>query len=350
MRAHRARSRRCRWPTSAACSRLPRPPRRQVGLERHLHHHRAARARHLGQQRRRVGDVLEHVREDAELVRAVGRGQMQRRRSSSTESISSRARAISTAASVISTPTAARRSRGGAARTGARRRRSRPRACWSVGGTPCGARTARSRGRPCRARPAPASARTRAGRGRSLRVGVVVEADESGGVLHTGDYCGRDDSASSRRRCARRPRRCRRSRRSRCSSCGRPSQAGYPLTHWAPGALIVLALLGIALGDRAGARARRCRRAVRIALGRAGRVHRAQLPLDPVGGGARATRGKEPTARCCTCSCSRCSPAGASAEPARRCCSCAWTLALIALAAFTALHLDAAGPREPAER
>ena len=67
-----ARSRRCRWPISSACARLRGAPRRQVRLERHLDHDRAAGAGHLRQQRRRVGDVLEHVREDTEVVLAVG--------------------------------------------------------------------------------------------------------------------------------------------------------------------------------------------------------------------------------------------------------------------------------------
>ena len=37
-------------------------------------------------------------------------------------------------------------------------------------------------------------------------------------------------------------------------------QAGYPVTHWAPGGLIVLALLGLALGVVRPARPRTCRR------------------------------------------------------------------------------------------
>ena len=45
---------------------------REVVLERHLDEDGAAGARDLGEQRRRVGDVLEHVREDAEVVGAVG--------------------------------------------------------------------------------------------------------------------------------------------------------------------------------------------------------------------------------------------------------------------------------------
>jgi hypothetical protein len=40
---------------------LARAPRRQVGLERHLHDHRLTCAGHLREQRRGVGHVLEHV-------------------------------------------------------------------------------------------------------------------------------------------------------------------------------------------------------------------------------------------------------------------------------------------------
>ena len=52
-------------------------PGREVGLERHLDDDRAAGAGDLGEQRRRVGDVLEHVGEDPEVVGAVGGGQVQ---------------------------------------------------------------------------------------------------------------------------------------------------------------------------------------------------------------------------------------------------------------------------------
>ena len=52
-------------------SRLDGPPRRPVGLQRHLEDHRAADPRRLAEQRRRVGHVLEHVREDPQLVGAV---------------------------------------------------------------------------------------------------------------------------------------------------------------------------------------------------------------------------------------------------------------------------------------
>jgi hypothetical protein len=43
-------------------------PRRDVFLERHLEHDRGADPGDLGQQRRRVGNMLEDVREDAELA------------------------------------------------------------------------------------------------------------------------------------------------------------------------------------------------------------------------------------------------------------------------------------------
>ena len=77
------------------------------------------------------------------------------------------------------------------------------------------------------------------------------------------------------------------------------SQAGYPLTHWAPGALIVLVCWSSPWG--------RCplRLARDPAPGEAGarlprRLYGAQLPLDPLGGERRAKLGKAPTARCST--------------------------------------------------
>jgi len=44
------------------------PRGRQVRLERHLDHHRAARARHLPEQPTRISHVLEHMREHAQLI------------------------------------------------------------------------------------------------------------------------------------------------------------------------------------------------------------------------------------------------------------------------------------------
>ena len=52
------------------------PSRRPVRLQRNLEHDRAARARDLLQQRNRVGHVLEHVRQDAQVIRAAAGGQM----------------------------------------------------------------------------------------------------------------------------------------------------------------------------------------------------------------------------------------------------------------------------------
>ena len=56
---------------------LARPPRRDVGLERNLDHDDAADPRDLGEQGRRIGHVLEHVREDPEVVGAVGVSEVQ---------------------------------------------------------------------------------------------------------------------------------------------------------------------------------------------------------------------------------------------------------------------------------
>ena len=44
--------------------------RREIGLEWHLNEHRPAHTRDLGDERRRIGHVLEHVGDDAEVVRA----------------------------------------------------------------------------------------------------------------------------------------------------------------------------------------------------------------------------------------------------------------------------------------
>ena len=202
---------------------LARAPRRQVGLERHLDEHRAAGAGDLGEQRRGVGHVLEHVGEDAEVVGAVGDRQVQRRRRARPTSISGAlARDRRRPPAVISTPDS---------------RPPKPRRCSSQSSAPSpqptssvlAGRDARARaqrdhvvGLADRAERAPARVQGRVG-GR-LRVGVVVEADELGGVRHAGDYCGRDDEPSSRRRCARRRRRCPRWPRSCCSSSGRPTR------------------------------------------------------------------------------------------------------------------------------
>jgi hypothetical protein len=51
--------------------------RRHVCLQWHLDDHRLAHPPHLGQQRRRVGYVLEHVREDSQIVRCIVLWQMQ---------------------------------------------------------------------------------------------------------------------------------------------------------------------------------------------------------------------------------------------------------------------------------
>ncbi len=47
-------------------------PRRDVRLERHLDEHGARRSRDLGEQRCRLSHVLEHVRDDAQVIGAVG--------------------------------------------------------------------------------------------------------------------------------------------------------------------------------------------------------------------------------------------------------------------------------------
>ena len=112
-------------------------------------------------------------------------------------------------------------------------------------------------------------------------------------------------------------------------------------------ALVVLALLALAVatvrrarGGRSGAGAGRARLP--------GRLHGVQLPVDPLGRRCPETPGKAPTARCSTCSSSRCSPAGPSAGRPRRCCSSVWTLALIALAAVRGRCTSTPPRRAPA--
>ena len=70
-------------------------------------------------------------------------------------------------------------------------------------------------------------------------------------------------------------------------------QAGYPVTHWAPGGLIVLVLLGDRdPGDRAAAPGRGPGAGARSRSGCLAGVHGAQLPLDPVGGRAGGRLGR----------------------------------------------------------
>ena len=118
------------------------------------------------------------------------------------------------------------------------------------------------------------------------------------------------------------------------------NQAGYPLTHWAPGGLIVLALLGIAL----------CFVGLRLAEiptgGEArarlpGGIHGAELRLDPVGGrsGRRLGRGQPDAAVPARVRAVRAlAPAGRSAALLLG----VWTVAMIGLAVFVALHVNAA--------
>jgi tetratricopeptide (TPR) repeat protein len=118
-------------------------------------------------------------------------------------------------------------------------------------------------------------------------------------------------------------------------------QAGYPVTHWAPGGLIVLALLGIALGA-VRIRVADISMSVRIALGALAAytalsflsILWASVPGDAWDGANRTLL------YLLVFALFACWPQrGASAALLLG----AWTLALIVLAAVTALHLDAAG-------
>jgi hypothetical protein len=118
------------------------------------------------------------------------------------------------------------------------------------------------------------------------------------------------------------------------------SQAGYPLTHWAPGALFVLALLAIALGV-VRLRVRELPIAVRLALGALAAytalsflsILWASVPGDAWEG---ANRTLLYLAVFALFACWRQRAVSAALLLA------AWTLALIALAVFVALHLDTA--------
>ncbi len=119
------------------------------------------------------------------------------------------------------------------------------------------------------------------------------------------------------------------------------SQAGYPVTHWAPGALIVLALLGIALG-LVRLRPGDVPVPVRIALGAlAAYTALSYLSILWAAVPGEAWEGANRTllylAVFALFACWR--QRGRSAALALG----AWTLALIALAAFVALHVNAAG-------
>jgi hypothetical protein len=118
-------------------------------------------------------------------------------------------------------------------------------------------------------------------------------------------------------------------------------QAGYPLTHWAPGALVVLALLAIAVSV-VRLRLAEIPLAVRIALGcLAAYTALSFLSIAWAGVPGDAWEGANRTLLYLLVfalfACWR--QRGASAALALGC----WTFALIVLAAFTALHLDAAG-------
>jgi O-antigen ligase len=118
------------------------------------------------------------------------------------------------------------------------------------------------------------------------------------------------------------------------------SQAGYPVTHWAPGAIAVLVLLAIALG-LVRLRLREIPLEVRIALGAFGAytalsylsILWASVPGEAWEG---ANRTLLYLAVFALFACWR--QRGASAALALS----VWTIALIVLAAYTALHLDSA--------
>jgi tetratricopeptide (TPR) repeat protein len=118
------------------------------------------------------------------------------------------------------------------------------------------------------------------------------------------------------------------------------SQAGYPLTHWAPGALIVLALVGIALAI-VPLRVAEMPGTVRIALAAlAAYAALSYLSILWAAVPGEAWEGANRTLLyLLVFALFACWRQGATSAALLL---CVWTLALIALALFTALHLDAA--------
>ncbi len=117
-------------------------------------------------------------------------------------------------------------------------------------------------------------------------------------------------------------------------------QAGYPLTHWAPGGLIVLALLGLALGAM-GLRAGEVPLAVRVALGAfAAYVALSFLSIIWASAPAEAWEGANRTLLYLLVF------ALFAWWPLRSAAAalvlCTWVLAMTGLAVFVLLHVDAA--------
>jgi hypothetical protein len=119
------------------------------------------------------------------------------------------------------------------------------------------------------------------------------------------------------------------------------SQAGYPVTHWAPGALVVLVALGIALGI-VPLRLSEVPGPVRVALAALAAytalsylsILWAAVPGDALEGANRTLLYLAVFALFASWR-----QTGVTAALLL----CVWTLAMIALAAFVALHVDAAG-------
>jgi hypothetical protein len=122
------------------------------------------------------------------------------------------------------------------------------------------------------------------------------------------------------------------------------SQAGYPMTHWAPGALVVLLALGIALGV-VRLRLSEVPGPVRVALAALAAytalsylsILWAAVPGEALEGANRTLLYLAVFALFASWR-----QTGVSAALLL----CVWTLAMIALAAFVALHIDAAGAAE----
>ena len=124
-------------------------------------------------------------------------------------------------------------------------------------------------------------------------------------------------------------------------------QAGYPVTHWAPGGLIMLALLGLTVAT-VGSRLRECNRAVRVALAcLAAYTALSFLSIAWAAVPGDAWEGADRTLLyLITFALFACWP---QRGPSAALLLGVWTVAMIALGAFVALHVAAASATELAK-
>jgi O-antigen ligase len=121
-------------------------------------------------------------------------------------------------------------------------------------------------------------------------------------------------------------------------------QAGYPVTHWGPGGLVLLALLGLTFGV-AGLRAADVPPPVRLALGCLA-AYAALSFLSILWAGARADAWEGANRTLLYVAVFALFAGWRHAGWSAALVLGAWTLALIGLAVYVALHLDAASPAQ----